>query len=76
MRRNGEMQELRNLATFLMADGCDYLTGQTIAIDGAGHLGSAGNFYQSLDKLTDEDWDGIRSMIKSSNDADKAKRSV
>ena len=49
---------------------------RTIAIDGAGHLGSAGNFYQSLDKLTDEDWDGIRSMIKSSNDADKAKRSV
>ena len=76
MRRNGEMQELRNLATFLMADGCDYLTGQTIAIDGASHLGSAGNFYQSLDKLSDEDWDGIRNMIKSSNDADKAKRSV
>ena len=76
MRRNGEMQELRNLATFLMADGCDYLTGQTIAIDGASHLGSAGNFYQSLDKLTDEDWDGIRNMIKSANDSDKAKRSV
>jgi NAD(P)-dependent dehydrogenase (short-subunit alcohol dehydrogenase family) len=76
MRRNGEMQELRNLATFLMADGCDYLTGQTIAIDGASHLGSSGNFYQSLDKLSDDDWDGIRNMIKSSNDADKAKRSV
>ena len=76
MRRNGEMQELRNLATFLMADGCDYLTGQTIAIDGASHLRSAGNFYQSLDKLTDEDWDGIRNMIKSANDSDKSKRSV
>ena len=49
MGRNGEMQELRNLATFLMADGCDYLTGQTIAIDGAIHLASGGNFYQSLD---------------------------
>ena len=76
MRRNGEMKELRNLATFLMADGCDYLTGQTIAIDGASHLGSAGNFYQGLNKLSDDDWDGIRNMIKSSNDADKAKRSV
>ena len=76
MGRNGEMQELRNLATFLMADGCDYLTGQTIAIDGAIHLSSGGNFYQSLDKLSDDDWNGIRDMIRSSNDADKAKRSV
>ena len=30
----------------------------------------------SLDKLTDEDWNGIRNMIKSANDSDKAKRSV
>ena len=27
MGRVGRLQELRNLATFLMADGCDYLTG-------------------------------------------------
>jgi ASC-1-like (ASCH) protein len=32
--RVGKMDELGNLATFLMADGCEYLTGQTIAIDG------------------------------------------
>ena len=36
--RVGQMSELQNLATFLMADGCDYLTGQTIAIDGAQYL--------------------------------------
>ena len=35
-----------------------------------------GNFYQTLDRLSDDDWDGIRDMIRSSNDADKAKRSV
>lgn len=34
MGRVGEMSELANLAIFLMADGCNYLTGQTIAIDG------------------------------------------
>ena len=39
-------------------------------------LAQAGNFYQGLNKLSDDDWDGIRNMIKSSNDADKAKRSV
>ena len=36
--RVGEMSELQNLASFLMADGCDYLTGQTIAIDGAQYI--------------------------------------
>ncbi|NOT42070.1 MAG: SDR family oxidoreductase, partial [Alphaproteobacteria bacterium] len=41
MGRVGQMDELRNLATFLMADGCDYLTGETIAIDGGGFLGGA-----------------------------------
>jgi hypothetical protein len=33
MGRVGQMHELRNLATFLMADGCNYLTGETIVID-------------------------------------------
>ncbi len=47
MGRNGEMVELANLAVFLMADGCEYLTGQTIAIDGAGHLGGSGNFLRA-----------------------------
>ena len=32
------MSELQNLAAFLMADGCEWLTGETIAIDGAGYL--------------------------------------
>ncbi len=38
MGRVGEMEELGNLATFLMSDGCDYLNGQTIALDGAEYL--------------------------------------
>src|SRR5688572_1275830 len=38
MGRVGRMEELQNLATFLMADGCEWLTGETIAIDGAGYL--------------------------------------
>src|SRR5437773_4469573 len=37
MRRVGKMDELQNLATFLMADGCEWLTGETIAIDGGGY---------------------------------------
>ena len=71
--RVGEMNELQNLATFLMADGCDYLTGQTIAIDGAQYLTGGGTF-SNLDKLSDEDWDQMRAMIRSSNNKDKADR--
>ena len=75
MGRVGEMQELRNLATFLMADGCNFLTGETIAIDGAGFLAGGGNFSQ-LAKLGDSDWQAIRDMIKSTNEKDRAKRTV
>ena len=71
--RVGEMVELQNLATFLMADGCDYLTGQTIGIDGAQYLTGGGTF-SALDKLSDEDWEQMRTMIRSSNNKDKADR--
>ena len=71
--RVGEMIELQNLATFLMADGCDYLTGQTIGIDGAQYLTGGGTFSQ-LDKLTDEDWENMRKLIRNANNKDKANR--
>jgi NAD(P)-dependent dehydrogenase (short-subunit alcohol dehydrogenase family) len=75
MGRVGQMQELRNLANFLMADGCDYLTGETIAIDGGAFLAGGGNFSQ-LSKLGDSDWENIRNMIKGANEKDRAKRTV
>jgi len=75
MSRNGEMFELANLASFLMADGCDYLTGQTIAIDGGMHLAAGGNFAR-LAALGDSEWEAIRNQIRSANDKDKAQRSV
>ena len=72
--RVGEMSELQNLATFLMAEGCDYLTGQTIGIDGAQYLTGGGTFSQ-LDKLSDEDWQNMRKLIRDANNKDKANRS-
>ena len=71
--RVGDMIELQNLATFLMSDGCDYLTGQTIGIDGAQYLTGGGTFSQ-LDKLTDDDWENMRKLIRSANNKDKADR--
>jgi NAD(P)-dependent dehydrogenase (short-subunit alcohol dehydrogenase family) len=77
MRRVGRMEELQNLAAFLMADGCEWLTGETIAIDGAGYLASGSAAYSiALDKLSDADWENMRAMIKATNDKDRAARTT
>jgi NAD(P)-dependent dehydrogenase (short-subunit alcohol dehydrogenase family) len=77
MRRVGRMQELQNLATFLMADGCEWLTGETIAIDGGGYLASgSGGYFTELDKLSDADWEKMRAMIKAQNEKDRAGRTA
>jgi NAD(P)-dependent dehydrogenase (short-subunit alcohol dehydrogenase family) len=75
MRRIGQMSELQNLATFLMADGCEWLTGETIAIDGAGYL-ATGAYFTELDRMTDADWQKARELIKAQNDKDRAGRSA
>ena len=75
MRRVGKMEELQNLATFLMADGCEWLSGETIAVDGAGYLATgSGAYFTELDKLSDADWENMRAMIKAQNDKDRAGR--
>jgi NAD(P)-dependent dehydrogenase (short-subunit alcohol dehydrogenase family) len=77
MRRIGRMEELQHLASFLMADGCDWLTGETIAIDGAGYLATgSGAYFTELDKLSDADWERMRAMIKAQNEKDRAGRST
>jgi NAD(P)-dependent dehydrogenase (short-subunit alcohol dehydrogenase family) len=77
MRRVGEMPELQNLATFLMADGCEWLTGETIAVDGGGYLATgSGGYFTELDKLSDADWEKMRAMIKAQNEKDRAGRTA
>ena len=77
MRRIGRMEELQNLATFLMADGCEWLTGETIGIDGGGYLATgSGGYFTELDKLSDADWERMRAMIKAQNDKDRAGRTA
>jgi NAD(P)-dependent dehydrogenase (short-subunit alcohol dehydrogenase family) len=74
MQRSGEMHELANLATFLLAPGAEYLTGQTIAIDGGSHLGGGG--FRNLIEWTDEQWKAAREAIQATNERDRAKRTV
>ena len=74
MARPGEFSELQNLATFLMASGqCDWLTGQSIMMDGGNALATGGNFYE-LRQWTDADWLAARERIEAQNQADKAQR--
>jgi NAD(P)-dependent dehydrogenase (short-subunit alcohol dehydrogenase family) len=71
--RYGNMQELQNLIIFLQSDGCDYITGQTIAIDGGQHLAQPGTF-ADLSNLTDAQWQAAREAIQESTQRDKANR--
>ncbi|MBS0532053.1 MAG: SDR family oxidoreductase [Proteobacteria bacterium] len=73
MNRVGTMEELQNLATFLISGGCDWINGETIAMDGGQALAMGGNFYQLRD-WKDADWAQARDAIKAQNDKDRAKR--
>lgn len=74
MARVGEMSELQNLAAFLMAPGqCDWLTGQSIMMDGGQAAATGGNFYE-LRQWSDADWTAARERIEEQNAKDKLQR--
>ena len=71
--RYGQIEELQNLIIFLLSDACDYLTGQTIAIDGGQHLAGPSTF-ADLTALSDEQWRTAREAIQRSSQREKAQR--
>jgi NAD(P)-dependent dehydrogenase (short-subunit alcohol dehydrogenase family) len=73
MGRVGTMEELQNTVVFLISGGCDWINGETIAMDGGQALAMGGNFYQLRD-WTDDDWTKAREQIKAQNEKDRAKR--
>lgn len=72
--RNGEMRELANLAVYLLDPGSAYVNGQTIAIDGGGHLRGGG--FSRLAEWGDAEWEAARDSIRSANEKDRAQRTV
>jgi hypothetical protein len=74
LNRNGEMRELANMAVYLLDPGSAYINGQTIAIDGGGHLRGGG--FSRLAEWGDAEWEAARNAIKSTNEQDRAKRTV
>lgn len=73
MGRVGTFEELQNLACFLLSDGCGWLTGETIAMDGAQALATGGNFYELRD-WDDAQWQEAREAIQGQNAKDRAAR--
>jgi len=75
MMRAGTMEELQNLATFLMSDGCQWLNGEAIMMDGGGALATGGNFYE-LRQWSDDQWREARERIESVNQKDRSQRTT
>lgn len=75
MGRMGTIEELANLTVFLLSDACDYLTGQTIAMDGGQMLAGPGTF-AGLTSMSAEDWAAARERSKAASEASKAQRGV
>ena len=73
--RTGTIEELANLTVFLFSDGCDYLTGETIAMDGGQRLAGP-NTFAALTSMSDDDWAQARERSKAASEAAKAQRSV
>jgi len=69
------MPELQNLAAFLMADGCEFLTGQTIAVDGGANLVQR-RIVQRAVQVGRREWARAREAIKAQTEKDKSQRSV
>lgn len=73
--RTGTVDELANLTIFALSDACDYLTGETIAMDGGQRLAGP-NTFAELTSMTDEDWAAARERSMAASAAAKAARSV
>jgi NAD(P)-dependent dehydrogenase (short-subunit alcohol dehydrogenase family) len=60
LHRFGTVEELANLAAFLVSDGSSYINGEVIRMDGGEFLHGAGEFSNLGRILTEEDWQAIK----------------
>ena len=64
--RFGTVEELANLAAFLVSDGSGYINGEVIRMDGGEFLQGAGEFSNLGRALNDKDWEALKPRKKSS----------
>lgn len=60
LHRFGTVEELANLAAFLVGDGSGYINGEVIRMDGGEFLQGAGEFSNLGRALKEEDWQAIK----------------
>src|SRR5271170_6586794 len=60
LRRFGTVEELANLAAFLVSDGSSYINGDVVMMDGGEQLQGAGEFSNLGRVLTNEDWESLK----------------
>jgi NAD(P)-dependent dehydrogenase (short-subunit alcohol dehydrogenase family) len=66
--RFGTVEELANLAAFLVSDGSSYINGEVVTMDGGEWLQGAGEFSALGRLLSEEDWKGMRPKKSSSKE--------
>lgn len=74
LRRGGTPEDIGNLAAFLLSDGANWISGQTVALDGGNWLAHGAGNYNDYTEWGDAEWAEARARIKSRNEADKAQR--
>src|SRR3982075_728805 len=60
LHRFGTVEELANLAAFLVSDGSGYINGEVIRMDGGEFLQGAGEFSNLGRVLTEKDWESLK----------------
>lgn len=60
LHRFGTVEELSNLAAFLVSDGSGYINGEVIRMDGGEFLQGAGEFSNLGRMLKEEDWQALK----------------
>lgn len=68
--RLGEIEEIANLASYVVSDYASWLSGDTITFDGGEFNALAGEF-NALRAVKDEEWDFMEQAIKKSNKKSK-----
>lgn len=63
--RFGTVEELADLAAFLVSNGSGYINGEVIRMDGGEFLQGAGEFSNLGRLLTDDDWESLKPRKKS-----------